>query len=97
MKRGISRVAGFSFFVSIKSEEGKMANLKVTIVVRATTPEGRRSWVVANGKTDPPGVYYLRHCGSGPGASLAVVAALLARESAASESNPENWAITGIG
>lgn len=44
-----------------------MANLKVTIVVRTTSPEGKRSWVVANGKTDPPGGYYLRHCqGSSP-------------------------------
>jgi integrase len=45
----------------------EMANLKVTIVVRTTSPEGKRSWVVANGKTDPPGGYYLRHCqGSSP-------------------------------
>jgi hypothetical protein len=44
-----------------------MANLKATIVVRTTSPEGKRSWVVANGKTDPPGGYYLRHChGSSP-------------------------------
>jgi hypothetical protein len=43
-----------------------MANLKVTIVVRTTSPKGKRSWV-ANGKTDPPGGYYLRHChGSTP-------------------------------
>lgn len=42
-----------------------MANLNVTIVVR-TTGE-KRSWVVANGKTDPTGAYYLRYCqGSTP-------------------------------
>jgi hypothetical protein len=39
----------------------------MTIVVRATSPEGKRSWVVANGKMNPPRVYYLRHChGSSP-------------------------------
>jgi integrase len=39
-----------------------MANLKVSIVVRTTSPEGKRGWVKANGKTDPPGPLYLRHC-----------------------------------
>jgi integrase/recombinase XerD len=39
-----------------------MANLHVTIVVRTTSPEGKRGWVKANGKTDPPGPLYLRHC-----------------------------------
>ena len=44
-----------------------MANLKVSIVVRTTSPEGKRGWVKANGKTDPPGPLYLRHChGSKP-------------------------------
>ena len=43
-----------------------MANLNVTIVVRTKT-DGKRSWVTANGKTDPPGSYYLRYCqGSTP-------------------------------
>jgi integrase len=37
-----------------------MANLKVTIVIRPTT--GNRTPVPANGKTDPPGSYYLRFC-----------------------------------
>jgi integrase len=43
-----------------------MANLHVTIVVRSKR-QGKRSWFKANGKTDPPGVYYLRYCqGSTP-------------------------------
>jgi hypothetical protein len=43
-----------------------MANLRVTIVVGSKT-EGKRSWVKANGKTNPPGIYYLRYCqGSTP-------------------------------
>jgi len=36
-----------------------MANLRVRIVVRHKK-DGKRSWIVANGKTDPPGTYYLR-------------------------------------
>ena len=44
-----------------------MANLKVSVVVRTTGPEGKRGWVKANGKTDPPGPLYLRYCqGSKP-------------------------------
>jgi integrase len=44
-----------------------MANLRVTIVVRTTSPEGKRGWIKANGKTDPPGPLYLRYCqGSKP-------------------------------
>src|ERR1700693_411903 len=39
-----------------------MANLHVTIVVRTTSPEGKRGWVKANGKTDPAGPLYLRYC-----------------------------------
>jgi integrase len=39
-----------------------MANLKVIIVVRTTSPEGKRGWVKANGKTDPAGPLYLRYC-----------------------------------
>ena len=39
-----------------------MANIRTRIVIRTTTPEGKRSWVVANGKTDPSGSYYIRHC-----------------------------------
>jgi hypothetical protein len=43
-----------------------MANLHVTIIVRSTT-QGKRSWIKANGKADPPGIYYLRYCsGSTP-------------------------------
>ena len=42
-----------------------MANLKVTIVVRPT--EGKRTPVLATGKNDPAGSYYLRYCvGSTP-------------------------------
>ena len=37
-----------------------MANLKVVIVVRTTSPEGQRGWVVASGKKDPLGPLYLR-------------------------------------
>jgi hypothetical protein len=39
-----------------------MANLHVAIVVRTTSPEGKRGWVRANGKTDPAGPLFLRHC-----------------------------------
>jgi hypothetical protein len=43
-----------------------MANLHVAIVVRTKT-NGRRNWVVAKGKDDPPGIFYLRKCvGSTP-------------------------------
>jgi hypothetical protein len=43
-----------------------MAHLHVTIVVRVKI-EGKRTWIKANDKTDPPGVYYLRQCvGSTP-------------------------------
>jgi integrase len=38
-----------------------MANLHVAIVVRTNTG-AKRSWVVANGKDDPPGIFYLRRC-----------------------------------
>lgn len=38
-----------------------MANLKVSIVVRTTSPEGKRGWVPAIGKSDPPGPLYLRY------------------------------------
>ena|ERR1700688_3993388 len=37
-----------------------MANLKVVVVIRTTSPEGRRGWVVASGKKDPLGPLYLR-------------------------------------
>jgi hypothetical protein len=47
-----------------------MANLKVSIVVRTTGPDGRRGWVKATGKNETltwanqaqrsPGVYYLQ-------------------------------------
>lgn len=37
-----------------------MANLKVIIVVRTKDAGGNRNWVIANGKTDPPGPLYLR-------------------------------------
>jgi hypothetical protein len=37
-----------------------MTNLKVVIVVRTTSPEERRGWVVASVKKDPPGLLYLR-------------------------------------
>ena len=37
-----------------------MANLKVSIIVRPTT--GTRTPVLANGKMDPEGTYYLRCC-----------------------------------
>lgn len=42
-----------------------MANLHTRIVIRTKGP--RRSWVVADGKNDPAGSYYIRHCvGSTP-------------------------------
>jgi integrase len=37
-----------------------MANLKVTIVVRTTSSDGKRGWVPATGKNDPSGPLYLR-------------------------------------
>ena len=37
-----------------------MANLRVTIVIRTTSPEGKRGWVKATGKNDPAGPLYLR-------------------------------------
>jgi hypothetical protein len=37
-----------------------MANLKVIIFVRTTSPEGKRGWVPATGKNDPAGPLYLR-------------------------------------
>ena len=37
-----------------------MANLKVVVVIRTTSPEGRRGRVVASGKKDPIGPLYLR-------------------------------------
>jgi integrase len=40
---------------------------KVTIVIRTTSPEGKRGWHVATGKNDPDGPLYLRYCvGSQP-------------------------------
>ena len=43
-----------------------MANLHITIVVRSKT-QGKRIWVKAIGKNDPPGPLYLRYCsGSTP-------------------------------
>jgi hypothetical protein len=38
-----------------------MANLKVSIVVRTTNPDGKRGWVPATGKNDPVGPLYLRY------------------------------------
>lgn len=38
-----------------------MANLKVSIVVRTTDPNGKRGWVPATGKTDPAGPLNLRY------------------------------------
>jgi len=44
-----------------------MANLHVTIVIRTTSPEGKRGWIRATGKKDPKGPLYLRYCsGSKP-------------------------------
>jgi hypothetical protein len=44
-----------------------MANLKVSIVVRTTGPDGRRGSVNATGKNDPAGPLYLRwYAGSKP-------------------------------
>jgi hypothetical protein len=44
-----------------------MANLQVSIVVRTTSPEGKRGWVKATGKNDPAGPLYLRwYTGSKP-------------------------------
>jgi len=37
-----------------------MANLKVVVVVRTTSPDGRRGWQPATGKNDPAGPLYLR-------------------------------------
>jgi len=37
-----------------------MANRVASIVVR--TRGAKRNWVAANGKTDPPGSYYIRWC-----------------------------------
>ena len=37
-----------------------MANRIASIVVR--TRGAKRNWVAANGKTDPPGTYYIRWC-----------------------------------
>lgn len=40
---------------------------KVTIVIRTTSPDGKRGWCLATGKNDPRGPFYLRHCiGSQP-------------------------------
>ena len=36
-----------------------MANLKVSIFVRVSGPNGKRSWVPATGKNDPNGPLYL--------------------------------------
>ena len=38
-----------------------MANLKVSIVVRVSGPNGKRRWVRATGKNDPNGPLYLRY------------------------------------
>jgi hypothetical protein len=46
-------------FPGIKGRETNIANLKV-IIVRATDADGNRSWVIANGKTDPPSPLFLR-------------------------------------
>jgi hypothetical protein len=54
-------LAVFPSFPVLKGR-GKMANLHVTIVVRTTSPEGKRGWTKANGKTDPAGPLYLRYC-----------------------------------
>jgi integrase len=45
-----------------------MANLKASIVIRTTSPEGKRGWVKATGKkSDPAGPLYIRYCdGSAP-------------------------------
>ncbi len=38
-----------------------MANLKVSIVVRVSLPDGRRNWIAATGKDCRPGPLYLRY------------------------------------
>jgi len=35
------------------------------IVVRYTKPDSKKSWLVANGITDPPGSHYLAQTGNG--------------------------------